>query len=346
MKNVYLFLFLFSSVSIFSQNILKGKISDKDNIPLEGVNIYFDGTTFSTVTDVHGNYVLNYDSNVINVLVISAIGYKTEYFAHVNLSRPLNVNMVTPKNELKEVVVNANELFTRSQKIKLFREYFLGKTNNAKLTVISNEDDIRFKYDKKKLVFTAFSDKPLIIINPSLGYRINFELIVFEIDFNKLSIYSKDAKRYFFKGVSRFEEIENSSEILERREKAYQGSQIQFFRNFANNDWDSAKFLLYNGEGVIDPDSRFKITKKDDFVNVEVLRRPKAEISNEDLKDNIVAAYNIEFNRREESKITFQTNSFDIYKYGTNSNIEGVLFSGKISEKRVGDMLPLNYGIE
>jgi hypothetical protein len=345
MKNAFFLLFLFSSITTFSQNTLKGKILGKDNIPLEGANIYFDGTTISTISDENGNFVIKYEPNANNILVISSMGYQTEYLSALDASKLLNVTLSISKNELKEVVITRNELFTREQKLKLFREYFLGKTNNSKSTVIKNESDLRFQYDKEKLLFTASSDKPLTIINESLGYKIDFELVVFEVAFNKLSINSKDVIKNFYGGVSRFEDINSSAAVLERREKTYQGSQIQFFRNFAKKDWGIKKFILLNDNSSIDPLKRFKIIEEEDFVKVEILPQPKGEIINENLKD-IVASYNIAFNRSEESKITFQTSSFYIYKYGNNSNIESILFSGKISEKKVADMLPLNYGLE
>jgi len=344
MKKLYLFAFLFASITMFSQNILKGKISGKDNIPLEGVNIYFDGTTISTISDASGNFSIKYEPTANNILAISFMGYQTEYLTGLDASKPLNVSLAVSENELKEVVITKNELFTREQKLKLFREYFLGKTKNSKSCVIKNESDLRFKYDKEKLIFTASSDKPLTIVNESLGYKIDFELVVFEIAFSKLSISSKDVIKNFYGGVSRFEDIDNSVAVLERREKTFQGSQMQFFRNFAKKDWGIKKFLLLNDDNSIDPLTRFKITQEEDFVKVEILPQSKGEIKNGNLKD-IFAAYNIAFNRTEESKITFQTDNFYIYKYGNNSNIESILFSGKISEKKVGDMLPLNYGI-
>ncbi|WP_428233104.1 carboxypeptidase-like regulatory domain-containing protein [Flavobacterium sp.] len=345
MKKIIFLFFLFCITPIFSQNSLKGKISNKDNTPLEGVNVYFDGTTISTISDANGNFTIKYEPGTNTILVISFMGYQTEYLTGLDAGKPLNIAMTISKNELKEVVINRNELFTRAQKLKLFREYFLGKTDNAKSAVINNEDDLQFKYDKEKFIFRASSDKPLSIINSSLGYKINFELVVFEIAFNKLSISSKDVIKNFYGGVSRFEEIGSSPEILERREKAFQGSQVQFFRNFANNDWGAKKFLLFNDVDNLDPVKCFKMSKEEDFVKVEVIPRPKGENENLNVKD-IVASYNITFNKREASRITFQTDSFYIYKYGNNSNIESILFSGKISEKKVGDMLPLNYGVK
>lgn len=345
MKNLYFFLFLFSSVSIFSQGLLKGKITGKDNAPLEGVNVYFDGTTFATVSDAKGDYAIGYEPNSNSVLVISFMGYEREYLTGLDTAKPLNIKMTVSKNQLKEVVINKKELFTRAQKLKLFREYFLGQTKNAKSTVIYNEDDIQFKYDKKKLIFTASSDKPLVIVNSSLGYKINYELVGFEIAFDKVSINSKDVINNFYQGVSRFEEVNNSEENLARREKAFQGSQVQFFRNLANHEWGADKFLLYSDSHNIDPNARFTIKKKDDLVKVEILPQPKGEIKNEENISNIVASYKVMFNNSESSKIVFLTNNFSIYKYGNNSDINNILFLGKIAEKKVGDLLPLNYGM-
>lgn len=345
MKKLLTLLFLFSAVSVFSQQKLKGKITGKDNVLLEGVNVYYDGTTISTVSDADGKFSIKYESNANNILVISLMGYQTEYLSGLDASKPLNIVMKISENELKEVVVNNNNEFTRSQKLKLFREYFLGKTSNARSAIIKNEDDIKFKYDKKNLIFTASSDKPLVIINSALGYKIDFELVIFEVSFNRFSINSIDAFKNFYGGVSRFEEIDNSAKVLKKREKTFQGSQIQFFRNLANTDWEAKKFLLFKDKYNQDPSKCFTIIKEEDFTKVEVIPQDKAEIKSLNSK-NIIAVYNLVFDKKEASRITFETNSFYIYKYGNNSNIEDILFSGKISEKRVGDMLPLNYGIE
>lgn len=345
MKRLFTLLFLFSSVTIFSQQNLIGKITGKGNIPLEGVNVYYDGTTISTVSDADGKFSIKYEPNANNILVISIMGYQTEYLSGLDASKPLNIVMKISENELKEVVVNNNNEFTRAQKLKLFREYFLGKTSNAKSAIIKNEDDIKFNYDKKNLLFTASSDKPLVIINPALGYKIDFELVIFEVSFNRFSINSIDAFKNFYGGVSRFEEIDTSAKVLKKREKTFQGSQIQFFRNLANTDWEAKKFLLFKDKYNQDPSQCFTITKEEDFTKVEVIAQDKAEIKSLNSK-NIIAVYNLVFDKKEASRITFETNSFYIYKYGNNSNIEDILFSGKISEKRVGDMLPLNYGID
>lgn len=338
MKNFIILFFLTFALNSFSQNI-RGRVFDENKAPLMGVNIYLDGTTIATLSDEKGNFTLNYDSKANNILVISFSGYQIEYFSDFDSNKELNIYMDLLINPLKEVVVNRKDKFSRKQKLKIFREQFLGKTPNGKAALIENEEDIYFKYDKKNYVLKAFSDKPLIVISPSLGYKIYYELKNFEVTFSKLSVHANDVILSFYKGLSRFEEISNSNKILILRKKTYQGSQIHFFSNLANNIWGDEQFLISNkGQHQVYPLDCFKIYKEDDFVKVEVIKQPQ---KNKNKK--IVASYDLLFNQKEQSNIIFETNSFTIDKYGNNSNIESIIFSGKISEEKVADMLPLNY---
>ncbi|WP_369765146.1 hypothetical protein [Flavobacterium sp. WC2429] len=246
---------------------------------------------------------------------------------------------MTPSlNSLKGVVVKRKDQFTRKQKLQIFRDCFLGQTHNSKLLKIQNEDDIYFRYDKVNFVLKAFSDKPLLISNPSLGYKIDYELTNFEATFSKLSVTKEDLVESYYSGLSRFEEIDNSNEILALRKKAYEGSQVHFFLNLANNIWDKEQFLIIHNKNVLDPKNCFKIEREKDFVKVEVLAK---EYKKENI--NEVASYDLIFNKNEHSGIIFETDVFYVYPDGNNSKIENIVFSGKLSEEKVGDMLPLNY---
>jgi len=337
MKNLITLFFLTLVLNSFSQNIA-GKVFNKNKTPLAGVNIYFDGTTFSTISDENGNFTLNYDPKTKNILVISFMGYQTEYISDFDSNKELNIYLSLSVKDLKEVVIKRKDIFTRKQKLQLFRQEFLGKTPNGKASIIKNEEDIYFKYDKKNFVLKAFSDKPLIIISPSLGYKINYELENFEVTFGKLSIYSNDIILSYYKGFSRFEEINNSNEISMHRKKAYEGSQVHFFKNLTNNIWGTEQFLISNNGHLVDANNCFKIHKEEDSIKVEVIQN-----SEKDENEKFVASYDLLYNQKEESNVIFETNTFYVYKYGNNSNIENIIFSGRISEEKVGDMLPLNY---
>lgn len=343
MKNFLVLFNLILTLSSFSQSI-KGKVFDKDKTPISGAILYYEGTTISTISDRNGNFSLDYDPKANTTLVISFLGYQTQYFSSFNYfssldsNKNLNIYLRLSEIALKEVVINRKDKFSRKQKLEIFRKQFLGKTRNAKAAIIKNEEDINFKYDKTKYVLKAFSDKPLIIISPSLGYKIYYELVNFEVTFSKLSVHTNDILLSFYRGLSRFEEIENSNQILALRKKAYRGSQIHFFSNLANNIWSKDQFLLANNKEKVDANNCFKIHKEENFIKVEVIKQPEKNINK-----NFVASYDILFGKKEQTNIIFETNSFTIDKYGNNSNIENIIFTGAMSEKRVGDMLPLNY---
>jgi hypothetical protein len=338
MKVLITILSLVFSLSSVAQ-IINGNVYDENKMPLPNVNIYFDGTTIATISDTNGKFTIDYNSKGNNILVASCLGYQTMYLSAFDSKKELNISMSILPNLLKEVVINRKDKFTRKAKLELFRSLFLGNTPNASNTLIKNENDIYFKYDYKNHILNAFSDKPLVIINSSLGYKINYELATFEVKFDRLSIKSHNAIKCFYQGFSRFEETNNSNEILIQREKAFQGSQIHFFRDLSKNILGKDKFLIYNDRLPVNQNNCFKINNEGgDLIKVEILPQKAKELSKK-----VFASFDIEYGETEQSKIIFETNSFTIDKYGNNSNIENIIFYGKITEKKVGDMLPFNY---
>ena len=343
MKFFFVAFYIILTFNSFSQSI-KGKVLDENKIPLSGAILYYEGTTISTISDENGKFSLEYNPKENNTLVISFLGYQTQYFTNndyfssLDSDRNLNIYLRISGIPLKEVVINRKDKFSRKQKLEIFRKEFLGKTRNANAAIIKNEEDIYFKYDKTKFVLKAFSDKPLMIENRSLGYKIYYELINFEVTFSKLSIFNNDILLSSYKGLSRFEGIENSIQILTNREKAYRGSQIHFFSTLANNSWSKEHFLLANNKEKVYANDCFKINREENFIKVEVIKQLK-----KNKNENFVASYDVIFDEQEQTNIIFETNSFTVDKNGNNSNIENIIFTGAMSEKRVGDMLPLNY---
>ncbi|WP_281322133.1 carboxypeptidase-like regulatory domain-containing protein [Flavobacterium aestivum] len=330
---------------VFSLNsvaqIVNGTIFNEKKIPLSDADVYLDGTTISATSDKEGHFSLDYNYEANNVLVISCPGYQTIFLSSFDSKKELNILMKPLLNKLNEVVITRNDKFTRKEKLQLFRRFFLGETINALNTFIQNEDDIYFKYDKENYILKAFSDKPLIILNTSLGYKINYELVTFEVNFNSLSVKPDNAVKCLYQGFSRFVETNNSNEVLAKREKTFQGSQVHFFRDLSNNILGKDKFLIYSNQLAVNPNTCFKVIKEgEDLIKVEILPQKAQK-----LDKGVFASFDIEYDDREQSKIIFETNTFYIYKYGNNSNIGSITFLGDMSEKKMGDTLPLNYGI-
>lgn len=339
MKNLILPFFLILALNSFSQNI-NGKIYGANKTPLVAANIYFDGTTIKTTSDKNGNFTLNFDAEAKNILIVSFMGYQTEYISNFDIDNELTIYLKPKSNVLKEVII-IKDKFTRKQKLQLFREQFLGLSTFGKLAIIKNEEDLYFEYDKKNYTLKAYSDSPLIIINPSLGYKIEYDLVSFEVKFSRYKIESDFVLTSFYEGFSSFKEISNSNEIVLSREKAYHGSEINFFRNLKSNSLGKDNFGLMKNNHNVAFKNCFKTNEEKDCVKIEVVPQQK------DLKNlNAIASYDVVFDKSEYSNITFETKAFNIYKYGNYSDIKNIVLTGKFAKNRMGDMLPLNYNME
>jgi hypothetical protein len=305
-----------------------------------GAAVYFDGTLFGTTTDIDGKFSLNITAQINAPLVVSYVGYDKIYLKDINFNRRYKFILEESTQSLREVVVFSNK-FSRDQMMKVFKKQFLGLTKGGKQCVIENEEEIYFSYDKEKFVLNAYADKPIIINNPYLGYKVYFDLISFDAKFYKYSIQNAAIFSSIYVGTSRFEEIDNSKKIKKNREKTYHGSFLEFFRNFAKMDWGSNKFLLFYNRFQDNPNDHF--TVKDTLGAKKVfIRAQERGLRSKDF----VAEFSLLHNKKEQSKIIFHTDNFMIDNFGLFSNYDKIYFSGALSEKKVGDLLPSNYGIK
>lgn len=337
MKRILLLFLLLTLSNSFAQAV-KGRVFDENKQPLPGANIYFDGTTIATISDENGNFTLSYGSKLNSILAISFIGYQTQFLNNFNSDKELIIYLKIATNSLNEVVIKKDR-FSRKQKLQLFREQLLGRTKTAKNAKILNEEDIYFDYDEATKTLKAYSDKPLLIKNDLLGYKITYELVDFEANFYQLSIESIHVERCFYAGLTRFEEVNSDKKIIKLREECYKGSQLHFFRTIAGKSWEKENFRLYVGRLPVNPLQHFLITNDKGNTKVQVKKQTQQLTKS-------VAIFSVLYNEKLQSKMILETESFYIDKYGINSNIEDIVFSGYMSDQKVGEMLPVNYGIE
>jgi hypothetical protein len=339
MKYCYFFIFILYSTTNYAQ-LLKGRVVDEQNQPLPGANIYFDGTQIATIADTNGDFTLEYKAKVNSALAISFIGYQTTYLTAFNENESLNIVLKEAVNSLKEVVIKKSR-FSRKQMLKLFREQFIGTSDVAKKAKILNEEDLAFDYDEKKRILKVSAYQPLVIDNVALGYTLTYELVDFYAKFLSLSISSTEVYESFYLGTSRYEEVATNDKINKKRKESYLGSQLHFFRNLALNQWNKENFLLFVGSYQDNPDNHFQVSKENDFIKVKVKKQQKPLSIN-----NLVAEFNVLYDKKKQSKITFLTDTFYIDQMGNNSHIESILFSGAISKQKVADLVPLNFKVD
>lgn len=334
----FLLYFLIFPILIFSQIKIQGNVYDEKGEPIFGVSVYVDGSTIGTITNDLGFFALELNSETNASLVFRSMGFITTSVNLKSYSNPITIILKEDVKELREVVVEKN-MFTRKQMMKLFKEQFLGINVAGKNCIIENEEEIYFDYDRKTLTLTAYSDKPLIIINNYLGYKIEYQLIDFQCKFNKFSMDSEFVTQFQFAGNSFFTELLNTKKVFKRRLNSYEGSTLHFFRNLISNNWNKKEFTLYEGSFITNPQLHFKQTQiENGMYKIEVV--PKKSIN---LKTKLVNQFNILFDNKEQSKIQFYTTEFYVDSFGVFTNYESILFSGEIVSKRIGDMLPTNF---
>lgn len=84
------------------QNIVKGKITDEQGIPLPGATVLIKNTNKSTTTDLDGNYTIA--ASETDILLFSYIGYTTKEIT-VSSQKTIDVSLTEDISDLKEVVV-------------------------------------------------------------------------------------------------------------------------------------------------------------------------------------------------------------------------------------------------
>lgn len=340
-KFVKLFLIavcILSSFLSISQEI-KGTVFDENKNPIQGVSIYLDGTTTGTSTDLNGEFSIK--SQKINTsLIISFIGYETIYVNEPFKNNNQKFYLAVKNESLPEIVIR-KELFTRKQKMRVFKAYFLGKTKAGKLCKIANEKDIEFEYDYDKNILSATSKIPVQIINSYLGYDLSFDIYKFTIHFNSKSISEFDVTNSLFLGTTLYKSISESEQVIQRRKSIFYGSKAHFFKNLTKGNWDKKNFILFKGSFQVNANEHFLITNELNFYKVNILQNDFSKIIKS--KDVFKASFNLLYNNKLQSRVIFHAATFYVDDFGNNSDGDKIEFGGTLAKGKVGDLLPLNY---
>lgn len=204
---------------------ITGKVIDyKTDSTISFANIYFNNSFNGTTSDLDGNFKLDISQNYGQDIVISCIGYETETIKNYMAGKIYLVYLKPKSILLTELFIVSDEV-PRKKKLNIFIKEFLGSSSNAKKCTIKNLDDLRLIYFKSTSTLVAYCEKPLIIQNQALGYRIIFFLKEFKNTYSRT--YYEGS--YFFEEDSTLSE-KAKSKVIKRRKSVYYGSRMHFFR--------------------------------------------------------------------------------------------------------------------
>ncbi|WP_452230824.1 carboxypeptidase-like regulatory domain-containing protein [Lacinutrix sp. MEBiC02404] len=342
-KYVLLLLTIFLCVASFAQTI-QGHVYDKNTKqPLESVSIYFDNTTIGAVTNNKGYFKIDYSSNTTSPLVISYLGYKKIINQEYKPKEDYVFYLEEDLNSLDEVVLEVKDEWSRTKKMKEFKEQFLGSTKNAKSCKILNEADITLYYNSPKKQLVAYASKPIIVLNKSLNYKIKYDLQEFSIDYtlrevlvgNNLKTKKKvyQVETVFYAGTTLFSDIEEETnpKILEKRNKAFDGSILHFMRALVNDQLEEEEFVILQEGSKVAPEHYISIrkTEREGLVKVRISKEMEVVYKN-----------------RRRSSILPIAEEFTVDALGVYSPIKSLNFSGDMSVNRMSDALPLDFRLE
>lgn len=326
MKTILVLIFLISGCAS-GQQLIEGYAYDaKTKEPLMGAAVYYEGTTLGTITNDRGKFILDITERSTSKIVVSYLGYQDQIITY--RSDIVKVYLKPKLESLGEVIIQGNLPFSREEMIQAFKQQFLGQTTAGRSCTIANEDALYFYYDTDTNSLIANADESLIVENTYLGYEIRYTLYKFQVDFYRKSISPKDEKQSYFAGTSFYRDVRpRIKKYKRRRRRTYRGSTLELMRTIAKEDFGSKPYTFFKKGVVVDPFDIFTVTNEKGLKKVY-------------FKDEV----GITHSDNERSSMRQLTEYFTIDGYG-NHKANSLIFKGTMGFERLGDALPLDYGL-
>jgi len=106
--NYFTILFLFLGFSIQAQTTISGTITDTKGIPIEGANVYLDGTYDGASSSTDGTFSFTTTEVGDQVLLVTFLSYEQfSYFGPISSMKSLKIQMKEDINSLDTVVISA-----------------------------------------------------------------------------------------------------------------------------------------------------------------------------------------------------------------------------------------------
>jgi hypothetical protein len=219
---------------------LVGTVADAQGRPLPGAHVYVAGSLRGTITDAQGRYRLGDVPLGAHRVAASMLGYRLateDVVLREAREHTVDFTLREAVYEMTEVAVDARSDRRWQRRYERFVRALVGQSTFADSVTILNPEVLDFSDRFGRL--TASAREPLVIENRALGYRIRYDLEVFEA--------TDRFVRYH--GEELFEELEPADEAeaarwAEARRRAYEGSLRHLLRALLAGDPETEGFIL------------------------------------------------------------------------------------------------------
>ena len=236
---------------------IRGRVvASGTSIPLQGANIFLEGTMYGTASSSTGEFGIVHAPAGTHELIISMMGY---HFKKIKITLPADSSkfyMVKLKERIlqaPEIVITASMMKERKKRMEMFYSFFIGESKNAAQCTIKNPGVITFESELSSgEIINASSVEDIIIENRALGYELRFQLEKFLL--TRTLIHAIGSKK--------FTELEPADKKekerwRKNRLRAYNGSPRHFFRSLytgrlKKNGYRAKFYRSRNGQLEID----------------------------------------------------------------------------------------------
>jgi len=370
-KQIIILGFFLISSNLFAQNTIKGKVIDEKSLPIINAEIYVDNSTIKSKTNEKGEFELNLPNGQYNLIVRASLF--ENYILNVNTNQT-NFYKVILEPEvvaLQETIVQAISKEDWLYYYQTFLRLFLGNNEAAKKCKIENSKDLRFKYDKNTQQLSATSRNPLIITNNYLGYKIEYDLVDFNINFKSNYVLTL--------GTALFTELKSSAskekKWQENRRKSYLGSVTHFMKAVYDNKIeeegydvkrlirkDNPEYIKFKEETLLGGRIEGKVPPKiiTYLVNQKVPSDSLKIVDNNDQYLNFKGLYSVEYKNEKEdldyakqngakyisnqlSIFAIKSDLLKIEENGTYYHPANLVVEGYWSWEKIANMVPMDY---
>jgi len=246
MKRICLFLLLLiCAFSAQSQYTISGKVINADTkepIPLAAV--FLSHTSFGVTTDNDGQFRLTKIPQGRFELIVSLVGFGT-YTQLLRSDKTFGEMTILLKPQtagLPDLVLDPIEKDGWEKYGQFFLDNFIGTSFYSTGCTLTNPEVIRFRKSSHSNTLNAFANNPLLIVNESLGYTIQYQMEEFEYDYNTHILVLNGYP--LFKDMSHGKSGAKARKWQERRRDVYEGSIMHFMRAFFTNQLEKQGFEM------------------------------------------------------------------------------------------------------
>ena len=260
MKLLKLILLLLFPLTGWCQYNVFGTITDQsNNLPLRGVTVFIDGSSYATLTDSSGHFEFqNLPVKVVD-LVAAKPGFTTGiYRTDVKTSNLKIIFQLGSEDEQTDNTTNDSLSASLQKWSEVFLSSFIGTSANSYDCYIANPKVLRFKYADSLDGLSVTATEPLQIFNEALGYIVYYYLSEVFIKNNGV-VYNSSF--HYFKELKSKQPLILSKWKLNRY-NAYNGSLLHFMRSFYNNKLNEEGFRVRKVNRIYEDDASYARTKK------------------------------------------------------------------------------------